>query len=197
MWQRIDTLPGTVVKLAVARLNPQIMFASIPPNGVYRSEDGGHTWEQTVTGLNWTPGSGLRATALAVDPKNPANVVAATAYELGIHHLSPAGIYSSETGGESWTQIDDTNTLVTHLNFTPDGVLAATNNGLRQYDVFSTPTGPSGSPQPTLVRPVVDKIDSLFPLSGIQILIFALTLSLAALVLIGRFNWFIPRQKNQ
>ncbi len=186
-WQQLNTLPGTPVELAIAPLNPQIIFASVPPNGIYRSEDGGYTWEHTVSGLNWTPGSGLRATALAIDPKNPAHVVAATAYELGIHHLSPGGIFESQTGGESWNEIADTDTLVTDLNFTPDGILAATDEGLRRYETSSPAATGNTS---TLAKPVVDEFDSLFPLSGLQILIFLLTLSLAGWVLIGRFNWF-------
>jgi photosystem II stability/assembly factor-like uncharacterized protein len=133
-WQQMDALPGIVESLAIAPLNPQILYAGVPSNGVYRSMDGGQTWEHVVQGLGWAPGASLLTTALAVDPKNPGHVVAATAYSLGIHHLSPAGIYESHTGGEGWAKVADTNSLVTQLTFTPEGVLAATEQGLKRYE---------------------------------------------------------------
>ncbi len=67
-------------------------------DGIYRSNDAGRTW--THLGLR----NGEQIPAIAIDPANPDRVFAAV---LG-HPYGPSaqrGIYRSEDGGKSWTQV--------------------------------------------------------------------------------------------
>ena len=186
-WQHIDTLPEPPVSFAIAPGDPQILYAGTPSTGTYRSTDGGQTWQHIVDGLGYTPGSRLFITALAVDPQNSSHVVAATAYALGMHHLSPYGLYESTTAGEKWVKITALNRLTTQLTFTPQGILAATNEGFQRYQ--PSPAAGTSSVQLALNRitPVLEQ------LNNIQLGIIALTLILAALVLLGRLDWLRRR----
>lgn len=97
-------------ELAINPRNPDILFAGLwninintwglhsggPGGGVYRSKDGGDTWEPLHTkGLPGGPGKPVGKVSVAVAPGQP-NVVYAL-FEMD----SPA-LYRSEDGGESW-----------------------------------------------------------------------------------------------
>ncbi len=103
-WRKVDcALDGFAVwKLVASESNPDIMYAGTgaPSRSIlFRSRDGGKTWERTslempefCEGVNRP-----RMLALAVDPDD-ANDIWAGVEEGGLHR--------SRDGGESWTRID-------------------------------------------------------------------------------------------
>lgn len=177
-WQKLDTLPEYAVSLAVAPTDPQTLYAGAASSGAYRSTDGGKTWDHISDGLGLIPGAALRVTALAVDDADSWHVAAATAYGIG-KHLAGGGIYESENGGRSWTQLGEIEDVVTELTFNDGVIHAVTPKGLARYGEpdESAPAIPSG-------------LQALTDLSGIQILILTLTTGLAGLTLIGQKEWF-------
>lgn len=93
--------------------NPNIIYVAAQgplwskggERGFYRSDDGGESWSNTLQPNKWTG-----VTDIAIDPRNPNRIYAATwqrhrtvaAYMGG----GPGtGIHRSEDGGESWTQL--------------------------------------------------------------------------------------------
>lgn len=178
-WQKLETLPELPVSLAVAPSDPKTLYAGAPSSGLYRSTDGGQSWQAVSAGLDLVPGASLRVTALAVDAENPERVVVATAYGLG-SQLAGGGVYESLDGGQQWRKLGQAEHLVNHLNLTNGAVVAATSKGLVTYGEVAAPVSP------------VIPIPALQPLAnpnGLQIGILILTLMMAGLVLVGRFEW--------
>lgn len=173
-WQKLSSLPGFPVSLAAAPANPDVLYAGDASSGLYRSNDGGQTWQHITSGLGLAPGASLRVTALAVAEQDSEHLIAATAYGLG-SRLAPGGLFESTDGGRNWTKVADLEQLVSQLSFEQGAAYAATTEGLKQY----------GQPP---ARPVAALANLTQP-SGVQILILILTISLAALILLGRTEW--------
>ncbi len=93
--------------------NPSIVFAAMyqrrraawgfigggPGSGIYRSKDGGETWEKLTRGL---PNGHKGRIGLDVYRKNPKIVYA-------VVEASDGGVFRSEDGGDSWTRMSSTN----------------------------------------------------------------------------------------
>ena len=82
-------------------------FGPNPERGVYRSKDGGRTWEQV---LYRSPKAG--AVDLAMDPNNP-RLLYASIWETCRNFWSlssggpESGLFKSTDGGDTWTEISD------------------------------------------------------------------------------------------
>ena len=102
-----------ISKIIVHPDNPDIVWVAAQgplwnkggERGVYKTTDGGKTWERVLGDEEWTG-----ATDIAIDPRNPARLYAATwqrhrnvaAYMGG----GPgSGIYRSEDGGKTWIRL--------------------------------------------------------------------------------------------
>lgn len=111
-WQQVEGSPaypeGGGRKLnQIWRLFTQgdVYYAGVDEAGLFRSSDGGKTWEP-VSALNdhesrenWCPGAGgLCAHSLLVDPNNPQRIWCG---------ISAVGVWRSEDGGESWSAKND------------------------------------------------------------------------------------------
>ena len=80
---------------------PQTLYLGVDPGALFRSDDGGESWEP-VRGIlehptrdRWHPGAGgLCCHSIQVDPQDPARLVVA---------ISAAGAFRTEDGGETWT----------------------------------------------------------------------------------------------
>jgi photosystem II stability/assembly factor-like uncharacterized protein len=179
-WQSINPPEKSVVSLAVASDDPQRLYAGTASTGLYRSTDGGKTWERAEQGLYMIPGVPLRITAVAVDQQDPYRVVAAVSYGVG-SQITNEGIYESQDAGHTWRRLAGTDSLVTQLTANRSVVYAATDSGLDRY----------GQPESWLAT-----ARSLAHPSGIQILVLALTALLAGLVLIGRLEWVARRRAH-
>ncbi len=79
---------------------PDVMYAGVEPAGLFRSDDGGKTFD-LVRGLwdhphraTWTPGGGgLGLHTILIDPRDNKKLLVA---------ISTGGVYLSDDGGQSW-----------------------------------------------------------------------------------------------
>lgn len=97
-----------VYALNFAPSNPKIAYLSVDQSGVWRSDDGGHSWEPKFKGF-----FAYGARSIAVDPLNPLVVVAAgflgfTAEDAAKYPMRCQGIYLTLDGGESWRMVRPT-----------------------------------------------------------------------------------------
>jgi hypothetical protein len=156
------------------------LYAGAPSSGVYRSTDGGQTWDSVNDGLGLTPGAALRITALVVDDEDSEHVAAATAYGLGTH-LVAGGVYESVNAGANWSRLGQLEEMVTQLSFNDGMIYAATADGLEQF----------GQPEEEAPFSSISNLRALGSPSGTQLLILVSTTAIGALVLLGRVEWLI------
>ena len=84
--------------------NPDTVLAGVEDAGLFRSADGGATWQELSglrghgTGPKWQPGAGgLCLHTILLDPTKPDRIVIA---------ISAAGAFRSDDGGASWKAIN-------------------------------------------------------------------------------------------
>ena len=94
-----------VWSLAFHPNNPDIIYAGYEPCAIYRSENGGASWDRMNTDrvvfphiTTYMPPLCKRAIGIAADPSDPMHMYAAI--EVG-------GLLASRDGGESWESITD------------------------------------------------------------------------------------------
>jgi photosystem II stability/assembly factor-like uncharacterized protein len=109
-----------IAKIAVSPKNSDTVFAAVPgalwsdstDRGLYKTTDGGKTWNQILKGPNLSTG----CTDVAIDPANPDIVFAATwdfrrkGWEYRSGGESPtapsaSGLFRSTDGGNTWTEV--------------------------------------------------------------------------------------------
>lgn len=86
---------GFVQSIAMHPTNSQILYAGSENGGLFKSVNGGQTWENKTNGLE-VPGLGIMD--IQIDPNNSNNMVAST----GGKHAYSVGIIHSTDGGSSW-----------------------------------------------------------------------------------------------
>lgn len=118
-WQRVLFVSNEVgaVDLAMDPSNPRILYASFwrvlrtpyslesggPGSGLYKSIDGGDTWEE-LTGNEGLPQGTIGISGVAVSPSNNKNIYAIIEAEKG-------GIFRSRDGGKTWDRTSDDRNL--------------------------------------------------------------------------------------
>jgi len=115
-WKKvlyIDDMTG-VVDMAMDKNNPNILYAATyqrmrkawgfngggPGSGIYKTTDGGKTWNELTGGL--PPGDKGRI-GLAASKTRP-NIIYAT-----IEHADSSGFYRSSNGGRTWKRVNKLN----------------------------------------------------------------------------------------
>ena len=113
-WEKVlfvDTLTGAV-DLAMDACDPEILYAATyqrmrrtwgfngggPGSGIWRSRDGGETWERLGNGLP-AGDAGRIGIAAAGNACGVANAI--------IEHATEPGVYRTEDGGETWERMSD------------------------------------------------------------------------------------------
>jgi photosystem II stability/assembly factor-like uncharacterized protein len=122
------TPQGNVTQLVVEPQNDRYVYTGTASNGVYRSTDGGATWQRVSAGLP----AGVAVAGMAADPSHQGTIYVATA----------KGVYSTANRGGSWvsqgppTSIGSTSVVLapgsTHLvlaGTAGDGIYASANGG--------------------------------------------------------------------
>ncbi len=109
-----------IAKIAVSPNNSDTVFAAVPgalwsdspDRGLYKTTDGGKTWNQVLKGPNLSTG----CTDVAIDPTNP-DIMFATMWDFrrkgweyrsgGESPTAPSasGLFRSTDGGNTWTEI--------------------------------------------------------------------------------------------
>jgi photosystem II stability/assembly factor-like uncharacterized protein len=97
-WQSISYNPGNgrVNTIAIHPQDPSIIYAGTPASGLWRSTDGGFTWEPLFTDL---PSMGI--SGIVIHPHSPDTIFIATGDGDGADTYS-AGVLRSNDGGETW-----------------------------------------------------------------------------------------------
>src|SRR5437762_5318939 len=122
-WPRVlagDNDTTGAVDLAIDPINPNRVFAAMwdhlrepdlrtyggVGSGLYRSTDGGSTWQRLTNGLPG-PATTVGRIGVALAPSNPQRVYAIVNQTNG----SFQGFYRSDDGGDSWTILSPNSTL--------------------------------------------------------------------------------------
>ena len=146
---------GRVGRIAIDPVNPDIVFIAAQGHsygpqrerGIYRTKDGGRTWEQVLFVDENTGGIDV-----VMDPSNPRKLFAAT-WQFEIHTWGResggpgSGLYMSSDGGTSWTRLRG-NGLPTH-DVGKISVAIARTNPNRVYALIETGDGVPVHGQPT------------------------------------------------
>jgi len=81
--------------------DPDTVYAGVEDAALFRTTDGGHTWQELPglrghgTGPDWMPGAGgMCLHTILLDPERAGRITIA---------ISAAGVFRSEDGGKSWT----------------------------------------------------------------------------------------------
>ncbi len=151
------------VDLSIDESNPRILYAAIweayrsfweissggPDSGLWRSVDGGDTWEN-ITRHQGLPEGTIGKIGVAASPAKPGRVWAI------VEHTKKGGLYRSDTYGDDWEQVSDNQNLVSrawyymHLTADPrDGDTVYVNNldlwkssdGGKTFEEIATPHG--------------------------------------------------------
>ena len=107
-WTQAGALPSRPLAMAVAQGTPGLVFVGTESLGLYRSNDGGASWQPVESAvLTLDEAAPVAVTALAIDPEDEQIVYAATNIWLGTNtaHLTPLGVVVSVDGGRQWLQL--------------------------------------------------------------------------------------------
>ena len=83
---------GLIRPLAIDPQNPRTIYAGAVSGGVFKSVDGGRTWNAATRGM-----ANQTVMALAIDSKDPRTVYAGTEF---------SGVFKTRDGGDTWSAVN-------------------------------------------------------------------------------------------
>ncbi|MCD4791222.1 MAG: hypothetical protein K8R37_14600, partial [Bacteroidales bacterium] len=121
---------GRLACVAFHPTDPNIIFVGSHSGGIWKTTTGGNSW----TNLNTDELTNIGVSAILVHPSNPDIIFIGTG-DRDNSHVPGQGIWKSEDGGTSWTQInsDMDDKLVSEILIQPNNynvLLAAADNGV-------------------------------------------------------------------
>jgi HEAT repeat protein len=99
------SLPVSAGQIAgLAATDRDTVFVGTQTEGVYRSTDGGRTWQPALEGLGLAAGQMVKVTALQADPQEPGVLYVAVDHVLGATelHTTAAGTFVTVDDGAHW-----------------------------------------------------------------------------------------------
>lgn len=134
-WERIASLPDIPTTLAVSGNDGQTLYLGTASRGIFRSVDGGRTWQPINKSLSLA--GPFAITALAINPENDRQVFMALATNASATPML-FGLYQTLDGGDSWLPLTPSNIdhLTTRLvvdSTSPARLLGLTDAGRWQY----------------------------------------------------------------
>ena len=118
-WRQIHSIPDIPLALATGPA-ANVLYLSTETSGLFRSVDGGETWQHISFGSD-AP-TEMTVTAIAVDPRDSEQVYAALAAPGATGNgLAGLGIAASSDGGKTWRWLPDapTHVVTTRLIIDP------------------------------------------------------------------------------
>ncbi|MFQ5629704.1 MAG: WD40/YVTN/BNR-like repeat-containing protein, partial [bacterium] len=107
-WEFVGptNIGGRISDLEYDPINPQTIYAGAATGGVFKSTDGGETWQPVFDDQAVLPIGDI-----AIDSKNPEIVYVGTGEANGGHNNFPGGgVFKSTDGGANWQHIGLTET---------------------------------------------------------------------------------------
>ncbi len=103
-----NVLPSQISALATSPNNAHELFAGVDSMGIYKSTDGGATWQAVNNGITLTPGARDAISAIALDPENPTVIYVARGVWLGTSKVEfhPTGLMYSRDDGATWQALN-------------------------------------------------------------------------------------------
>ena len=100
-WAAAPGAPGGVIGICIDQTSPLDKRRCFAANkgGVYRSDDGGHTWKECSNGLPWRE---IRSFCGGSDPKTRRVVLYCTIPSKKVEGKFAGGVYRSTDLGETW-----------------------------------------------------------------------------------------------
>ena len=89
--------------------DPSVVYATAAQDGIYRSTDGGLSWDELTNGL---PAFGFNRIELAVCPSDPDRIYAMYANTSAPFYTGFYGMYRSNDGGDTWFLTADSPNLL-------------------------------------------------------------------------------------
>jgi photosystem II stability/assembly factor-like uncharacterized protein len=92
LWHPIGPFGGSIYAIAIDPANCDRVYVGTYGGGLFKSEDGGESWEPINEGLGDN-----RVTAITLDPGDPATIYAGT---------DESGVFKSVDGGHHWAEMN-------------------------------------------------------------------------------------------
>lgn len=129
-WNAVSPEYVNALTYAFDPNSPHLIYAGLK-GGIWKSDDGGETWDPAGNGLPGLPDCACDVTSLIFHPDNSQWLYAATR----------AGVYVSYDGAENWQSLwdgidanallfDSNDPTILYLGTTDDGIYVSNNNGL-------------------------------------------------------------------
>jgi photosystem II stability/assembly factor-like uncharacterized protein len=120
-WTQVKDVTGNA--LAIDSNNPDIIYMGSCENGLFKSIDGGDSWEQLTNGLGNNETLPY-ITDIIIDSKDHDHLYVSLSNNFYSHGINNNGIFQSFDGGQSWSELPSEGLIwkdVTNISMTPDG----------------------------------------------------------------------------